>query len=184
MFERSLQPHNVFFVVWVGLLEPIQHLYLFETRFIPEKKNSEGAEEEVKVNLHGLLAPHDLNSNLPTNVCGFSTDYPGTYHVGEHSLAEGGENLVASTIELFAENDGVIPFWVGGRVQCGGDEGRSRGFLRGRERQGCGRRGARSHTTTRLIFLTFFFSVAVTANMSSRSSSSYSSSTIISTSSV
>lgn len=38
MFERSLQTHDMFLVVWIGLLEPVQHLYLFETCFIPKKK--------------------------------------------------------------------------------------------------------------------------------------------------
>ena len=91
------------------------------------------------MNLHGLLAPHDLNSNLSTNVCRLSTNYPGAYHVGEHSFAKGGEDLVASSIKLLAEDDGVISFWIGSRVQCGGDKSGSRGFLRGWVCQRCGR---------------------------------------------
>jgi len=48
MFERSLQPDNVFFVIRICLLKLVQHLYFFETRFVPEKKNQRGPDERKK----------------------------------------------------------------------------------------------------------------------------------------
>lgn len=84
-----------------------------------------------KISSHGLLAPHDLDSNLLANICGFSANHPSTYHIGKHSFAKGGENLVASAIKLFAEDHRVISFWVRSRVQCGSNESGSSRFLRG-----------------------------------------------------
>lgn len=104
MFKRSLQPDNVFFVIWIGLLKLIQHLYFLKARFVPKKKGQRGTDAREKASPHGLLAPDDLDSNLLASVCGFPADYPSTYHVGEHPFAERGENLVATAIKLFAED--------------------------------------------------------------------------------
>lgn len=38
MFKCSLQPDDVFFVVRIGLLKFIQHLYFLETSFVPRKR--------------------------------------------------------------------------------------------------------------------------------------------------
>ena len=130
MFERSLQPDNMFFVIRVGLLKLIQHLYFLETRFVPKKKDQMGVNARVGVSLHGLLAPDDLDSDLPTNICKFPANDPSTHHVGKHAFSEGRENLIASAIKLFTEDHRVIPFWIRSRVQRGRDESGSGRFLR------------------------------------------------------
>ena len=104
MFKRSLQPDNVFFVIRIGLLEFIQHLYFLEPRLVPAKENQGETGAREKASSHGFLAPDDLDSDLPANVCRLSTNYSSTYHVGKHSFAKGRENLVASAIELFTED--------------------------------------------------------------------------------
>lgn len=132
MFKRSLQPDNVFFVIRVGLLKLIQHLYFLETRLVPNEKDQMGADARIGASLHGLLAPDDLDSDLPADICGFTANDPSTYHVGKHAFSEGGENLIASAIELFTEDHRVIPFWIRSRVKCGRDESGSGRSLRDR----------------------------------------------------
>ena len=134
MFECSLQPHDVFFVIWIGLFKFIQHLYFLETRFVPKKWNQKGADGCAKESSHGLLTPDDLDSDLPANICRFPVDYPSTYHVGKHSFAKGGENLVASAVKLFTKDHRVISFWIRSRIQRCRDESGSSGFLKGCER--------------------------------------------------
>jgi hypothetical protein len=38
MFKGSLYSDDMFFVIWIGLLEFIQHLYFFETGFVPGRR--------------------------------------------------------------------------------------------------------------------------------------------------
>ena len=101
VFKRSLQSDDMLFVIWIGLVKLIQHLYFLETRFVPKERNQGGADAREKTSAHRLLAPDNLNSDFPPNICRFPTNYPCAYHVGKHSFAKGGENLIAPAIELF-----------------------------------------------------------------------------------
>lgn len=104
MFECSFQPDDVFFVIWIRLFELIQHLDFLEARFVPEQKDQVGTDVREKGDSHRLLAPDDFDGDLPANIYRFPANYSGTHHVGKHSFAEGGENLVASAVKLFTED--------------------------------------------------------------------------------
>lgn len=42
VFKRSLQSDDMLFVIWIGLVKLIQHLYFLETRFVPKERNQGG----------------------------------------------------------------------------------------------------------------------------------------------
>lgn len=92
-------------------------------------EGSGGSQYPSRVGSHGFLTADDLDGNLLSGVCGFPTNNPSTYHIGEHAFAERRENLVVSAVELFTKDYRVVAFWIRSRVQRGRDESGSGRFL-------------------------------------------------------
>ena len=129
--------------------------------------------------VHGFLTPNNLNRHFLAHLVRVALENTRSDDIGKHAFTERREDLIAPSVQLFAEDDLVITLGISCSVEGRCDDRRGCLFLeRNNRRHEYVREGGEgiTLTTTRLTFLTFFFSVVAMANISSTSSSSSSSS--------
>ena len=67
-------------------------------------------------NEHRLLTTDYLDRNFLANIACLTLEHPGTHNIRKHAFPDGGKYLVATSVEVLAENDLIIAFRICGSI--------------------------------------------------------------------
>jgi hypothetical protein len=116
VLKCSFKSNNMFFVVWVSLLEFIEDLHLLKPCSIPIQDVSFDSANKRNTDVHRLLMSDNFDSHFPACIAGFTKQNSSTNNVCEHAFSERGEHMITAAIKLLTQDDLVIAFRVSGRV--------------------------------------------------------------------